>query len=52
MPMHRQEPGSERSRFDRALAGKDGIGPTADWQGYWQRTDDDKRKSASWANGR
>ena len=30
----------------------DGIGPADDWKGYWQRTDDDKRKSASWANGR
>jgi phthalate 4,5-dioxygenase len=29
----------------------DGIGPTADWQGYWQRTDAGKRKAASWANG-
>jgi hypothetical protein len=26
----------------------DGIGPTADWQGYWQRTDAAKRKAASW----
>jgi phenylpropionate dioxygenase-like ring-hydroxylating dioxygenase large terminal subunit len=30
----------------------DGIGPTGDWQGYWQRTDASKRKAASWANGR
>jgi phthalate 4,5-dioxygenase oxygenase subunit len=29
----------------------DGIGPTGDWQGYWQRTDATKRKAASWANG-
>src|SRR5215470_9049023 len=29
----------------------DGIGPTGDWQGYWQRTDASKRKGASWANG-
>ena len=29
----------------------DGIGPTADWQGYWQATDAAKRKTASWANG-
>ena len=29
----------------------DGIGPTGDWQGYWQRTDASKRKAASWANG-
>jgi phthalate 4,5-dioxygenase oxygenase subunit len=32
-------------------AAVDGIGPTADWQGYWQRTDAGKRKAASWANG-
>src|SRR5262249_1959245 len=30
----------------------DGVGPTGDWQGYWQRTDADKRKVASWGNGR
>ena len=30
----------------------DGIGPTGDWQGYWQKTDANKRKAASWANGR
>jgi phenylpropionate dioxygenase-like ring-hydroxylating dioxygenase large terminal subunit len=30
----------------------DGIGPTNDWTGYWQRTDESKRKAASWANGR
>ena len=30
----------------------DGIGPTDDWKGYWQRTDESKRKAASWANGR
>jgi hypothetical protein len=29
----------------------DGIGPTDDWQGYWQKTDLSKRKAASWANG-
>jgi phthalate 4,5-dioxygenase len=28
----------------------DGIGPTDDWQGYWRRTDANKRSSASWAN--
>jgi phthalate 4,5-dioxygenase oxygenase subunit len=45
--------------FDAALAAKitgpaaiDGIGPTDDWQGYWQRTEADKRSSASWADGR
>jgi hypothetical protein len=26
----------------------DGIGPTDDWRGYWQRTDADKRSAASW----
>jgi phthalate 4,5-dioxygenase len=30
----------------------DGIGPTDDWQGYWQRTDASKRGAASWANAR
>ncbi|HEY1541297.1 MAG TPA: aromatic ring-hydroxylating dioxygenase subunit alpha [Xanthobacteraceae bacterium] len=29
----------------------DGIGPTGDWQAYWQRTETAKRKAASWANG-
>jgi phthalate 4,5-dioxygenase len=29
----------------------DGIGPTEDWQGYWQKTDRTKRQAASWANG-
>jgi hypothetical protein len=27
----------------------DGIGPTDDWRGYWQRTDANKRQGASWA---
>jgi hypothetical protein len=30
----------------------DGIGPAGDWQGYWRRTDEDRRKTKSWANGR
>jgi hypothetical protein len=30
----------------------DGIGPTDDWQGYWQKTDAARRHAASWANGR
>jgi len=30
----------------------DGIAPTADWQGYWQKTDAIRRQAASWANGR
>jgi hypothetical protein len=33
-------------------AAVDGIGPTDDWQGYWQTTDASKRKAASWTNGR
>ena len=33
-------------------AAVDGIGPTDDWQGYWQATDANKRKAASWTNGR
>ncbi|MCX7313310.1 MAG: aromatic ring-hydroxylating dioxygenase subunit alpha [Alphaproteobacteria bacterium] len=30
----------------------DGVGPTEDWQGYWQRTDRSKRETASWTSGR
>jgi hypothetical protein len=26
----------------------DGIGPTDDWKGYWQRSESDKRQGASW----
>jgi len=29
----------------------DGIGPAADWQGYWRRTDDTRQRTKSWANG-
>jgi len=29
----------------------DGIGPTDDWRGYWQRTDATRRQASSWANG-
>jgi phthalate 4,5-dioxygenase oxygenase subunit len=29
----------------------DGIGPTGDWQGYWRKTDQARRKASSWANG-
>jgi phthalate 4,5-dioxygenase oxygenase subunit len=29
----------------------DGIGPTADWQAYWRKTDEHRRKASSWANG-
>ena len=29
----------------------DGIGPVSDWQGYWQKTEEVKRKAASWTNG-
>ena len=40
-----------RRRTSPGPAAIDGIGPTADWQGYWQTTDAGKRKAASWANG-
>jgi len=30
----------------------DGIGPSDDWQGYWQKTDARRRQAASWGNGR
>jgi hypothetical protein len=29
----------------------DGIGPADDWQGYWRRTEDARRKTTAWANG-
>jgi phthalate 4,5-dioxygenase oxygenase subunit len=29
----------------------DGIGPADDWRGYWQKTEAEKRKTASWTNG-
>jgi phthalate 4,5-dioxygenase len=29
----------------------DGIGPTADWQDYWRKTDAARRLASSWANG-
>ena len=29
----------------------DGIGPTADWQGYWRKTDAARRAASSWAVG-
>jgi hypothetical protein len=34
-------------------AAVDGIGPADDWQGYWQKSEMDKRNGASWlrANG-
>jgi phthalate 4,5-dioxygenase len=42
--------------FNSKLAAKitgpaavDGIGPTDDWQGYWQKTDAGKRSAATWA---
>jgi phthalate 4,5-dioxygenase oxygenase subunit len=42
--------------FDASVVAKmtgpaavDGIGPTEDWQGYWQKTDASKRSAASWA---
>jgi phthalate 4,5-dioxygenase len=30
----------------------DGIGPTDDWQGYWQKVEAGKRQSANWIKGR
>jgi nitrite reductase/ring-hydroxylating ferredoxin subunit len=30
----------------------DGIGPSEDWQAYWQKTDANRRRASSWANGR
>jgi hypothetical protein len=33
-------------------AAVDGIGPTDDWQGYWQKVDASKRSSASWSRTR
>ena len=29
----------------------DGIGPSADWQGYWRKTDAARREAAGWAAG-
>jgi hypothetical protein len=29
-------------------AAVDGIGPAADWQGYWRKSEAEKRKGASW----
>jgi phthalate 4,5-dioxygenase len=33
-------------------AAVDGIGPTDDWQGYWQKSEVDKRSGAAWLNGK
>jgi phthalate 4,5-dioxygenase oxygenase subunit len=30
----------------------DGIGPSEDWQTYWQKTDASRRQASSWGNGR
>jgi phenylpropionate dioxygenase-like ring-hydroxylating dioxygenase large terminal subunit len=30
----------------------DGIGPTENWQAYWRKTDETRRKASTWANGR
>jgi phenylpropionate dioxygenase-like ring-hydroxylating dioxygenase large terminal subunit len=43
---------AESARRITGPAAIDGIGPTDDWQGYWQRTDASKRQAASWINGR
>jgi hypothetical protein len=29
----------------------DGIGPVADWQGYWKKAAEQRRRTKSWANG-
>jgi len=29
----------------------DGIGPSADWQGYWRKTDEARREASGWAAG-
>jgi phthalate 4,5-dioxygenase len=28
----------------------DGIGPAADWEGYWQRTNNERQATKSWTN--
>jgi hypothetical protein len=33
-------------------AAVDGIGPTDDWQGYWRKSEADKRQAASWTGAR
>jgi phthalate 4,5-dioxygenase oxygenase subunit len=50
--------GAPMMGLDRVRAAKitgpacvDGIGPAGDWQGYWQRTDESRRKTKSWAKG-
>jgi phthalate 4,5-dioxygenase oxygenase subunit len=30
----------------------DGIGPSDDWRGYWQKTDQARRQASSWAAAR
>jgi hypothetical protein len=30
----------------------DGIGPSEDWQTYWQQTDARRRQASSWGSGR
>jgi hypothetical protein len=30
----------------------DGIGPSDDWRGYWQKTDQARREASSWAAAR
>src|SRR5262249_23721043 len=37
------------ARVMKGPAAIDGIGPTGDWRGYWQRADAHKRNAASWA---
>lgn len=40
-----------RARSVTGPACVDGIGPAADWQGYWQRTEAARRGAMSWKNG-
>jgi phthalate 4,5-dioxygenase oxygenase subunit len=34
----------------RGPACVDGIGPAADWEGYWQRTNNERQATKSWTN--
>jgi hypothetical protein len=36
----------------RGPAAIDGIGPTDNWQGYWQAAEQKRRSAAGWTNGR
>jgi phthalate 4,5-dioxygenase oxygenase subunit len=45
-PMLRDEAAAAQMTGPAAI---DGIGPSDDWQGYWQRTDRARRQASSWA---